>query len=302
MPVRVPDLSDFSTIDCGDEIMLGDRKFRITGFEKERRFGMEDPKFWVKRAIDMATGERKLLKFAFFETYYTTVGGVRIRCFRNPEKESSILEQMHEHPLFMQGTSFRDEKGNNVRVLDIVRGTNFLVKVGNLAMDHRTYFETRLPDILSRLARAFGAIRSLHLNGLKHGDIRNDHIIVERETGNYVWIDFDFDYDAPENPFSLDLIGMGNILLYALGKGFHEIYTIASDPGYYGDLIDRIDVNDFSLLDKSRFMNLKKLYPYIPEGLNDILMHFSKGAQVFYETIDEFLEDLNYSIAGFCLT
>ncbi|MFW6333985.1 MAG: protein kinase [Desulfosalsimonas sp.] len=302
MPVRVPDLSDFSTIDCGDEITLGDRRFRITGFEKERRFGMEDPKFWVKRATDIDTGERKLLKFAFFETFDTTVGGVRIRCFRNPEKESAILEKMKDHPSFMQGHSFRDNKGNNIRVLDIVRGPSFFIKIGSLAMDHHTYFQTRLADILFRLRRAFGAIRSLHLNTLKHGDIRNDHIIVERQTGNYVWIDFDYDYDAPENPFSLDLLGMGNILLYAMGKGFHEIHNIAADPAYYGDLTDRIDINDFSLLDRSRLVNLKKIYPYIPEGLNDILMHFSRGSTVFYETIDEFMEDLNNAVAGFCLT
>jgi len=302
MDRQTPDLSDFTSIDCGQEVCLGARKYRITGFELERRFGIEDPKFWVKRAVDLQTGEHKLLKFAFFESFYTTLGGVRIRCFRDPEKESRVLEVMENHPLFMHGTSFRDDKGNNVRVLDIVRGSNFLVRLGGLAMDHRTYFETRLPSILENLIKAFEAIRELHLNGLRHGDIRNDHLIVEHSTGNYVWIDFDYDYDAPENPFSLDLIGMGNILLYAVGKGFHELYMIATDQGRYRDLIDRIDIDDFSLLDKSRFMNLKKIYPYIPEALNDILMHFSRGTQVFYETTDEFLEDLRNAAAGFCLT
>lgn len=300
MAARLPDLSDFSSIDCGDEIDLGGRRYRITGFERERRFGIEDPKFWVKRAVDVATGERKIIKFAFFETFYTTFGGVRIRCFRNPDKEARVLEQMHDHPLFMHGTSFRDARGSNIRVLDIVRGTNFLVKIGNLGMDHRTYFETRLPGILDRLTGAFEAIRDLHGNELRHGDIRNDHLIVEQDTGNYVWIDFDYDYEAPENPFSLDLAGMGNILLYAMGKGFHELYMIAADAGRYKGLMDRVDANDFSLLDRSRLMNLKKVYPYIPEGLNDILMHFARGTPIFYETTDEFLEDLNNAVAGFC--
>lgn len=301
MAVLTPDFGDFSRIDCGDEIVLGQRRYRITGFERERRFGIEDPKFWVKRALDVETGERKLLKFAFFESFYTSLAGVKIRCFRNPEKESRILELVEDHPFFMQGSSFWDEKGNNIRVLDIVRGTNFFVKLGNLVMDHRTYFETRLPAILEALIESFEAIRKLHINGFRHGDIRNDHLIVEQESGKYVWIDFDYDYDAPENPFSLDLIGMGNILLYAMGKGFIELYMIATDPDSYPGLLERINADDFSLLDKSRFMNLKKVYPYVPEGLNDILMHFSRGTQVFYDNIDEFLDDLRNAVAGFCL-
>ena len=78
---------------------------------------------------------------------------------------------------------------------------------------------------------------------------------------NYVWIDFDYDYSAPENPFSLDLFGMCNILLYVIGKGFHIYYAIMHDALQYGDLKDRITVDDFSLLDPSRLLNLKKLYP-----------------------------------------
>ena len=44
---------------------------------------------------------------------------------------------------------------------------------------------------------------------------------------------------------------------------------------------------------KSRFMNLKKLFPYIPDSLNNILLHFTKGVEIFYEHIDEVLEDLH---------
>ncbi len=288
----VSDTTDFFSIDCGDEIEIGGRVFRITGHERERRFGIEDPKFWVKRAVDTATGERKIIKLAYFETFETTLGGVKIRCYRDPDKEAAILERMKGNPCFMQGQSYRDEKGNNVRVLDIVRGSNFFVTLHALDMDHRTYSDRLLPGILKRLRGSFEAIRLLHRSGFRHGDIRNDHIIVDGATGNYVWIDFDYDYHAPENPFSLDLFGLGNILLYAVGKGFHDFYMITSDAGQYGDLSRRIDGDDFSILDKSRFLNLQKLYPYIPDSLNNILMHFSKAADVYYERIDEIIEDL----------
>lgn len=295
----LPDMTDFFSIDCGDEVRIGGRCYRITGHEKERRFGIDDPKFWVKRAVDTESGERKIIKFAFFETFYTTLGGVEIKCFRDPEKEGKILELVRDHPLFMQGESYPDGKNNTIRVLDIVQGSNFYVKTGGSNMDHRTYFSTRLPDILKRLIPSFEAIGMLHRAGFRHGDIRNDHIIVENDTGNYVWIDFDYDYLAPENPFSLDLFGLGNVVLYAVGKGAHDLYAIASDERYK-ELLDRLDVNDFSILDKTRFMNLKKLYPYIPDSLNNILMHFSKGTQIFYENVDELLEDLNMAVADLC--
>ncbi len=302
MPGFISDISDFFKIDCGDEVEIGGRRYRITGHEKERRFGIEDPKFWVKRAVDIVSGERRIIKFAFFESFYTSVSGVRIRCYRNPDKEGDILERMRDHRLFMQGEVFRDVHGNNIRVLRIVRGTNLFVKLDNLVMDHRTYFEQMMPSLLKKLLPAFEAIRELHMLGIRHGDIRSDHLILENESESFVWIDFDYDYDSPENPFSLDLFGMGNILLYTIGKGFHDLYSIATEEGPYKGVMDRIDVDDFSILDKARLMNLKKVYPYIPEQINDILLHFSRGSQVFYEFIDEFLEDLHRAVDAYCMT
>ena len=38
-------------------------------------------------------------------------------------------------------------------------------------------------------------------------------------------------------------------------------------------------------------MNLRKLYPFIPVTLNSILMHFSTGAGVYYEAVEEIIED-----------
>jgi hypothetical protein len=58
-------------------------------------------------------------------------------------------------------------------------------------------------------------------------------------------------------------------------------------------LIDHLDSGDFSLLEKGRLMNLRKLYPYIPITLNDILMHFSMSADVYYEFVEELISDLN---------
>ncbi|MBW1721858.1 MAG: protein kinase [Deltaproteobacteria bacterium] len=287
------DTSDIFSIDRGDIIQIGEKRYRVTGHERERRFGMDDPKFWVKRAVDLETGEKKILKLTFLESFETSLGGAKITCFRNPDKEARILEAVREHPHFMQGRAFRDEKENIIRVLDIVHGPNFFLYTDALEMSHQHYFENHFPVILKKLIKAFEAIRHLHHLGFKHGDIRNDHLMVENETGNYVWIDFDYDYEALENPYSLDIFGLGNVLINAVGKGFHAIEMIRKDTMVYGDLKDRLDRDDFSIIFKRRFVNLKKLYPYIPKSLNDIIMHFSIGANVYYEQVEEMLEDLN---------
>ena len=252
---------------------------------------MDDPKFWVKKVVDLDTGEKKIAKLSYFEAFESSIGGVKIRRFRNPEKEAEIIKQMKDHPHFMHGTSYHDTKGNNVRVLDIVYGHGFFDYIHSLNMDYDAYFRTELPGVLRKLVKAFEAIRFLHANGFKHGDIRNDHIIIERNTGNYVWIDFDYDYETDENPYGLDVFGLGNILMYAIGKGFHHSHEIKRNTAYK-DLKYLMEANDVSILDRGRFINLRKLYPIIPKMLNDILMHFSMDTSVFYEFAEEIVEDL----------
>jgi hypothetical protein len=78
-----------------------------------------------------------------------------------------------------------------------------------------------LPANLRHLSIAFAAIGFLHRNGFRHGDIRNDHIIVDRHSDRYV-----------------------------------------------------------------------------PLMLNNILMHFSVGAPIAYESVDEIMEDLDGYLAS----
>jgi len=289
----IEDTTNFFLIRGGDQIQVGDRRYRVLGHAHESQFGIDDPKLWVVRTVDSESRERKILKLAFFETFITSLAGVEIRCFRSPEKEASILKLVDGHPHFMQGKDYTDPKGNNIRVLDVVRGKTFLSYIDSIRMGYGLYHQTALPGILHKLAESLAAIGFLHANGLRHGDVRTDHLFVEGGTGNYVWIDFDYDFEATENPFSLDIFGLGALLAYAVGKGLHNRYMIVNDRFSYGDLADRVDEGDFAILDQSMFVNLKKLYPIIPDALNDILMHFSMRAEVYYEYVDEILRDLN---------
>ncbi|MFP4039418.1 MAG: protein kinase [Desulfosudaceae bacterium] len=295
----VRDTSDFFAIDKGDHLVVNNRRYEIVGHARELRFGIEDPKFWVKRAIDLDSRERKLIKLAYFESFEASLGGVKIRCFRDPDKEGHILKLVKGRPDFMQGEAFFDDAGNNIRVLDVVYGQSFLDYIGSFQMSYEKYFKEVLPGVLRHLIKAFEAIHFLHLSGLKHGDIRNDHIIVEKKTGQYVWIDFDYDFAATENPFSLDIFGIGNVLTYAVGMGFHNYYMIKTDRKKYGDLVEQLEPDDFALLDARRFINLAKLYPIIPEALNNILMFFSTGAVIYYETVDEIVADLKWFLNNF---
>ncbi len=293
------DTSDFYSIVTGDIIDVGSHQYKVIGNSKELRFGIEDPKFWVKRVVDLNSSQRKIIKLTFLESFKTYLGGIKIKCFRSPLKESKVLEIVKGHPNFMQGETFFDTSKNNIRVLDVIRGKSFLYFIDSFKMKYDLYFKSVLPEVLKKLIRAFEGIHFLHTKGLKHGDIRNDHIIVEKKTSNFVWIDFDYDFQATENPLGMDIYGLGNILAYAVGKGFHNSYMIENDKYTYSDLADRICLEDFSLLDRRRFMNLRKIYPVIPKSLNNILMHFSLGADVYYEHVDEIIEDLNRTLTLF---
>ena len=283
------DTSEFMNIDYGDVIALEDRHYLVLRNEAERRFGLEDPKYWVKRCQHLETGERKILKLVFYEDFPLRIGDYELRCHRSPEKEARILNLVRGDMRFMQGFSIFDEKRNVVRVLDVIHGKRLDVAVEDMPMDHETYFHTEYPAIFERFVGAVEAIMFLHSQWEKHGDIRRDHLWVEYGSGAYRWIDFDYAFDFHENPFGLDLFGLGNILLFITGKGEH---TISSMQEHEEDVLQTLTHDDFSLMFANRLANIRKLFPYIPGELNNVLLHFSAGTYIFYDNTEELLEDL----------
>ncbi|GAB6125711.1 protein kinase family protein [Humidesulfovibrio idahonensis] len=282
------DTTEFMSIGYGDVIQVGGRHFLVLGDERERRFGMEDPKFWVKRCTELETGQYRILKLEFQETFDQHIGPLTITCHRSAAKEARILRLVAGDPRFMQGVTFKDERGNLVRVLERVQGRRLDLSVEDIRADHRTYFHEIYPGILERFIRACKAILFLHQNGESHGDIRRDHLYVDHASGEYCWIDFDYGYDTTENPFGLDLFGLGNILAFITGKGVHTIQDRAN-ADMDGPLITE---SDCSLFFRHRIVNLRKLFPYVPEELNRVLMHYSANSDVYYETVPELLAEL----------
>jgi hypothetical protein len=286
------DTTDFSNIDHGDVIKINNLHYVVIRDEVERSYGIEDPKYWVKRCVCLENGERYIIKLVFYENFILNLGVLKIKCYRSPEKEARILNLVKNDKRFMQGMPFKDEKGNSVRIIEIVIGKKLDDYIAKIEADHRTYFFECFPEILEKYIYACEAINFLHENNEKHGDIRRDHLWIEYKTGDYVWIDFDYTFDFYENPFGLDIFGLGNLLACYLGKG--EISNIDLEKMSQTKELDfNITKDDYSLLYSNRVYNLKQIYPYIPERLNEILMHFTVGSEVFYETVDEFLLDLN---------
>lgn len=284
------DTSDFFRVEYGSVVVLKEKPFLILHNAKEGRFGLDDEeKFWVKRSVDLTDGSRKILKFVFHEKFMANIGGVDFECFRSPKKEARILKLVGNHKNFMHGYAVEDENGNIVRVLDVVNGKPLHTHLQNLECDHQTYFYELFPDILSKYLECIKAIKFLHENGEKHGDIRRDHIFVDRDNKDFRWIDFDYNYRQRENIYSYDLFGLGNILIFLTGMGDVMMTDLKKQDHPALSLLTDDDVN---IVFHNRVANLKKVYPYIPETLNRALMHFSSGANWFYDNTSQLLEDL----------
>ncbi len=287
---RVKDTSDFFRVDYDDVVMLAGVPYFVRNNEREGRFGLDDePKFWVKRSINLLTGEVKVLKWVFRERFNVKIGNLIFECVRSPRKEARILELVRGRQDFMQGETVPDSSGNPLRILDYIRGKTLADITLGQGADHEDYFQHYYPALLDEYVEIVKAIRFLHESGEKHGDIRRDHLIKDTATGRYRWIDFDFNYRHGESRFAYDLFGLGNILIYITGRG--DVIThrlLQENPGVLENLSD----DDVNVVFHNRVANLRKIYPYIPEALNRVLMHFSVGAPVYYDDTRELLEDL----------
>jgi hypothetical protein len=286
----VTDTSDFFRVDAGDVLMLAGRPYLVRNSAREGRFGLDDEvKHWVKRAVDLVSGEMKIIKLVFHEKFTATIGGISFECFRSPRKEARILKLVNDHPHFMHGLSVTDQAGNLVRVLDVIAGATLADHVAGMGAAHEAYCFTHLPALLEKYIRCVEAIGFLHAHGEKHGDIRRDHILIDGDSGDFRWIDFDYNFRHRENIYGYDLFGLGNVLIYLAGRGDVLLADLQRrSPG----LLAGLSASDVNIVFNNRVANLQKIYAYIPSSLNRILLHFSKGANWFYENTDQLLEDL----------
>ena len=292
-PAIFRDTSNFMGIDRDDVVDLDGELYLVTCTEQERRFGLEgEPKFWVKRALALTTGRMHIVKLVFNEVFYAQIRTQQIKCVRSAEKEGRVLDLTRGDPRFMQGHIVPDSVGNLVRVIEFIHGVDLLSRLASLNAPHEEYFHTRFPEFLARTIACFEGIQLLHDAGLCHGDIRNDHILIEHQTGGFKWIDFDLMQDSRD----FDVWALGNILHCVVAKGFVTFREVLRDRP---ELLGQLHPEDASVFFPNRVMNLRKIYPYLPAKLNDVLVRFSVGKQPGYETVRQIVDDLNDCLAGF---
>jgi hypothetical protein len=292
----VTDTTEFMNIHRGHILKLKGRYFLVTGYIYEARFGLNDePKYWVKKAIDLESGMRHVVKLCHHEEFHMRIGPLKIRCYRNPHKEARVLELVRGNPYFMQGCSLPDGRGNEVRVVDIIRGRSIYDLILNLTLPHEEYFQNKFPIILRKLRNCILPLQLLHDNKLCHGDIRNDHILIDQDTGLFRWIDFDLAQDFSD----LDIWSVGNILQYCVGAGMRTFREVLQSDSFPLSVKNTLSADDASAFYEHRIMNLQKLFPYIPDRLNDILMHFAVNTDRFYTSINHIVADLDKALEDF---
>ena len=291
----VTDTTEFMDIYRGQVLNLDGVHLLITGNIYESRFGMSDePKYWVKKAIDLETGAQQIVKMVYNEEFHVRVGPLRIRCYRKPRKETQVLELVRGNPHFMQGRGLFDQQGNEVRAVDFIRGKSLYNHIFlETKLSHEEYFHSDFPRILRKLIDCFEAIDLLHSNELCHGDIRNDHIFIDEETGVYRWIDFDLTQDFSD----FDIWSLGNVLLFCAGMGTRTYHEVLQSADFSDATKNSLTSADASAFYAHRIMNLKKLYPYIPDDLNNILLHFTTNTTSFYESVSQITTDMGETLA-----
>ena len=189
----------------------------------------------------------------------------------------------------MHGKTLLDEKDNPIRILEIISGKTLADHVLDIQQDHEEYFHQTLPSLLTQYIQCVKAIRFLHDHGEKHGDIRRDHLLIDNHSGHCRWIDFDYTYRHRENMYGYDLFGLGNILAFVVGKGDLLLGDLQRNAPEALDLLREEDLN---IVFRNRVANLKKIFPYIPDALNSVLLHFSRGANCFYENTGQLISEL----------
>lgn len=287
------DTSDAMNMHRGQVLDLGGRLYAVLGHTYESRFGISDqPKYWVLRTVDLDDGEHVIVKTVFHEEFTARIGQLRIRCYRSPQKESEVLALVRGDTRFMQGETIVDSAGNQVRILDYIHGPTLFQHVLDWQEPHEAYVRGEMQDLLYRLIESIEGIQMLHDFDLCHGDIRNDHIIIDRRTDRFRWIDFDLKQDFSD----FDVWSIGNVIAYIVGQGITSFHQVLRSDRFPDAVKWSLTQDDASAFYDYRIINLRKLYPYVPEALNDVLMRFSAGATSYFGSMREVAESLGEAL------
>jgi len=83
---------------------------------------------------------------------------------------------------------------------------------------------------------------------------------------------------------------MRNLINYAVSKGIITFDMILKSEDFTDYVKQSLSTDDASAFYQYRIMNLGKLYPYIPKGLQTLLKSFTLKPNRYFTGISEFME------------
>ena len=279
-------------MDYDDVVILGGVPYFVRNNEREGRFGLEDePKFWVKRSINLLTGETEGPEVGLQGALRGQDREPRVRMRAEPPEGGADPGTGPRQGGFHagdDGAGLRRPPASHPRLHP--RQDALPDRAHCSGQDHEDFFYDHFPIVLDEYVGIVEAIRFLHQSGEKHGDIRRDHLIKDETTGRYRWIDYDFNYRHGESRFAYDLFGLGNILVFITGRGDVTTNRLLAAGARHPGPADRRRCEHRVPQPRRQSEKDLSLHPRIPEPGAACI--FPRGPQVYYETTEELLEDL----------
>ena len=253
----------------GDIVRLGRARYRIVRSRHNT--------FHTKKARRLDTNEYVWLKFH--------LAGAQMG-----KMEARRIKKLQERPIdhFVNGQTFEDSKGNIVNIFEHIEGETLHEVIQGIKVGHREYFKDHFPDLALKLLDLARALQELHERlKITHSDIHLKNIIIQDGTRKPFLIDYDFPIMS-ERYSDIEELGLSLLdlaLKSTCAEGSHTLYDFP-----------KLEFTGGELWDEEVILNARKIYSYIPEDINNILLRFADDCENRYKTASEFADDLEKAL------
>lgn len=258
-------------LQVGARVEIKDKQFNILEWLRTSTY----------RAEDLESGKSVVLKFQ----------GKGKKC---SGYERDFFAKVPSHDNIVRGYSLVDESGDILIVTEFTEGEKLQDYLSEFGVDHKRYFLESFPEILNNFMGAIRGVEHIVKNGF-YNEFAIYHIWIDKKTGRYILFDFDLPstelskLQALKDLESSTISNIGGSLCEIVAPlGIYEYEAVHDEEMYFDELgITDADFNEYNLL-----VDLQKVYPYIPDELNKILLRFGRDASNPYTSISELYSDL----------
>lgn len=281
-------LREFTQTGVGEVIEVDGVRYQVIAIPEERIYDeLDAAHLFVRIVRTVGTREKRVLKVG----PTMDLADTDEPSIKSAVKESEILRLVQGNRGFVQGVG-RVPTGCDFVLCDMeyMEGPTLPEWIKSMPQDHKTYYRDMFPFLAARFADAARALHELHEAGRisqseygYHGDMgQGDCLIYDQSRSTLRWFDLNLVLLGDRNGVAEDINELGKIFRFIVGKRLHTVGTFAQHPELYPharvrpadfsreDLVD-LGVDDLSLLP---VVNLGKLFPYISDEVNALLMQF----------------------------